>query len=154
MRKSLEPTDAELLEILILEPGLISTARSEIQVSHVTAGPARVIYQTCLTLHDRGLEPEFGRLMTALDDPQLKSLLAELGELASEKADFASDSAEARLQHLTRRMRERREHNESQQQLLQLDGESNVDPQKEKDALLQFLELQRQRHGISDPMDG
>lgn len=154
LRKRLAAADRELLEILILEPQLISAARQEIEVSHVAAGPARIIYQACITLHDRGQEPQFGRLMTALDDPQLKNLLAELGELASDKTEQMPGGAAARLEQLIARVRQRRLHGESQQRLSELQRKANVDPQQEQNALLQLLELQRQRHGISDPTDG
>ena len=114
---------------------------------------ARILYQTCLTLHQAGASPDFDRLMNTMDDPQHKSLLVELDELATQKADQTSDSAEARLNQLVQRYVTRQSWTENHLKVSELERKQ-TDQTEELDVLQQCLELQRKRQGIVDPTDG
>lgn len=152
-RESLSARDSELLQILIQNPTLVPIAREAFGVSDMESESARILYQTCLTLHQAGVLPDFDRLMTTMDDPQHKSLLVELDELATQKAEQTSDSAEARLDQLIQRYVTRQTWTENHLKVSELERKQ-ADQTEELDVLQQCLALQRKRQGIVDPTDG
>ncbi|MCA9175575.1 MAG: DNA primase [Planctomycetales bacterium] len=145
--------DAELLKILIQNPSLVPIARDAIKVSELVTEQARQIYQTLITLDQAGVTPHFHQLMNTLDDPQYKSLIVELDELATKMSEETSESPEARLEQLIKKHRTQQSWSHNQKLVFELESNS-TDQSQELDILQQCLELQRKRQGITDPTDG
>ncbi|MHB1560271.1 MAG: DNA primase [Isosphaeraceae bacterium] len=74
----LDPTDLELLRIVLNEPGAVAVMQPRLPVSALRDDPLREILQVCYDLHDEGLEPDYQELMTRLEDPALRALATDL----------------------------------------------------------------------------
>ena len=149
----LDPCDAELLELLTQHPELAATMLKEIAVSELTNDSTRVIYEKYEVVLKKGEPVEFTRILTELEDPQLKSLLVSLDEQATEKERHAQEDASARLGRLIDHIRLRRERTERQASMVALE-QQRLGEQEELDLLQQLVEQQRKRQGIQAPTDG
>jgi DNA primase len=151
--RDMDPRDVELLEILVTHPEYVGQAIAEIDVGQLHCQPARQIFYTIHWLHDEQRTPDFGNVLTALDDPGLKNIWVEVDERAQAKAAEAQEDARQRLQGLIDGYRytmakKSRRHMEAALQ------EKKLNEQEELYALQMLIAQERNRHGISGPKDG
>lgn len=151
--RDLESREVELLEILVIHPDLVELAISEIEVGQLKSECVRIIYRTIHGIHDSGGTPDFGNVLTALDDPGLKNIWVELDERAHAKAAAAQTQARDRLQGLISDFRYTTMTRDRRQQLTALE-EKRLDDQEELAVLQSLIAQERGRHGISAPKDG
>jgi len=154
----LDPHDAELFEILVCHPSLIDTALLEIAPEQLTAEPSKAIFAVYRRVAELGQEVEFGRVLSELEDPALKSLLVELDERAHSKEEFACEDASGRLRQLIDDLQYRHQASEREECLAALDRQ-HLNEEEEKETLQKLFEqkLHEQkikRQGISAPTDG
>jgi DNA primase len=146
----LDPWSREWLQILLLHPEYVSSARSEISPASLPQGMGRRIYETCCRLSDEGVLPAFERLMLEFDDPALKGLLVELDEQGQAKG---IDDPSARLDNLIQSAKRMEEERRRHTQTAPL-RENRLDDAEQSLLLRQILQQERRRHGISEPTDG
>src|SRR5207244_2043155 len=65
--------DRDLLELIILEPALISRLTETIEPNALISPVARSIYSACRRLAVQGSAGDFGRLMAEFDDAEIKN---------------------------------------------------------------------------------
>lgn len=145
--------EIELLEILTVHPELAELALREIEVGQLKSEPVRIIYRTIHGIYDTGGTPDFGNVLTALDDPGLKNIWVELDERAHAKAAAAQTHSRDRLQGLIDIFRYATMTRDRRQQLVALQ-EKRLDDQEELDVLQNLIAQERSRHGISAPKEG
>lgn len=78
--------DRGLLELVILDPAMLGRVAASIDPESISSPVARRIYNGCVRLAEQGMYGDFGRLMAAFDDENIKSLLVQLDDLAAEKS--------------------------------------------------------------------
>ncbi|MEQ8790379.1 MAG: DNA primase [Pirellulaceae bacterium] len=150
--ESLDPRQVELLEIMTLDPALAARAVVEIDPEHLS-GAARALFAAFGRLTSAGESPEFGVLMSSLEDPRLKNLLVLIDEQAHEKEQQALQGAEQRLDGLIESFEQGREDVGHRARLTALD-QKQLDEQEQLDVLQQLIAQQRKRQGISSPTEG
>lgn len=74
----LDPTDLDVLRIVLNEPGAVAVMQPRLPVSALRDAPLQAILQACYDLHDDGYEPAYQELMTRLEDPALRALATDL----------------------------------------------------------------------------
>jgi DNA primase len=74
----LDPLDRELIEIVLNEPGAVSSLVTRVTASSLRDAPLRAILQACYDLHAEGLGASARDVMGRLDDPQVRALAAGL----------------------------------------------------------------------------
>lgn len=151
--RDLDPREIELLEILVVHPELAELALREIEVGQLKSECVRIIYRTIHGIHDTGGTPDFGNVLTALDDPGLKNIWVELDERAHAKAESAQTQSRDRLQGLIDVFRYATMTRDRPHQLAALE-EKRLDDQQELAVLQSLIAQERGRHGISAPKDG
>jgi DNA primase len=77
--------DRELLELVILDPSFIARLAGTIQPAAISSPIARRIFVGCCRLAEQGMHKDFGRLLAAFDEPDIKNLLVALDESAATK---------------------------------------------------------------------
>jgi hypothetical protein len=92
-----------LLELLMLEPALIARVVDVVAPDAFASASARKIFTVCCDLTHNGQSCDFGDVLAALDDPNLKSLLVSLDESCAEKASADRERWLADLLHTHRR---------------------------------------------------
>lgn len=147
------PREAELLEILLVHPELVANAVRDIELGQLKSDAVRKIFYTFHALQDEGHTPDFGHVLTELEDPQLKNILVELDERAHDKAGEALEDAEVRLRGLVVHFRFELEAKDRQQQQAALETK-RLSEQDELAALQHLIARERNRRGISEPTDG
>ena len=150
--------ETELFEILVRHPRLADTAILELSAEQLSPGPSRALFEVYRQLAELGLEPEFGRVLSALEDPRLKHVLVELDERAQAKEEHASQAAPARLRHLIDDLRDRFDASQRRERLAALEQGTLTD-EEEKRVLEQLFQqkLRQQRikrQGVPAPTDG
>ena len=151
--RDLDSREIELLEILVVHPELAELALREIEVGQLKSECVRIIYRTIHGIHDTGGTPDFGNVLTALDDPGLKNIWVELDERAHAKAESALTQLRDRLQGLIDIFRYATMTRDRPHQLAALE-EKRLDDQQELAVLQSLIAQERGRHGISAPKDG
>jgi DNA primase len=76
--RDLDPTDRELLEIVLNEPSVVGRLISRVAVASIRDAPLRTILQAAYDLYGEGEEPTFERIASRLDDPAVRALAAGL----------------------------------------------------------------------------
>ncbi|MFV1964896.1 MAG: DNA primase [Pirellulaceae bacterium] len=149
----LEPHDAELLEILVAQPSLADVALEEISTEQLVSDPARAIFERYRQLGEMGNELDFGSVLSATDEPRLKSLLVDLDERSRSKEENALDDAAVRLNRLIEDIRYRHGASKRRDEMSALE-DSELDETEKQRLFLKLLEEQRKRQGIPAPTDG
>ncbi len=149
----LDPCDAELIELLTQHPELVDQALASIVPGELLNDPTRTIYETYQVVLGRGEPVEFNRILTELDDPQLKNLLVSLDEQAIEKEKHVQEDAASRLRRLIDHLHGRREADQGRAKQAALE-QRNLGEDEELDLLQQLVEQERKRQGIPAPTDG
>jgi DNA primase len=75
---ALDPTDRELLQIVLNEPNVVGRLISRVAAASIRDAPLRMILQVCYDLHAEGLSPTFDRVALRLEDPAVRALAAGL----------------------------------------------------------------------------
>jgi len=151
--RELDVREVELLEVLVNHPDLVADAVREIEISHLRSDTLRTIYGVIHGIHGRGGTPDFGNVLTALEDPRLKNIWVELDERAHAKAEEALEDARNRLQGLFDDFRYALQAKDRGQKKAALE-EKRLSEQEELDALQKLIAQERDRQGISAPTDG
>lgn len=145
--------EQELFEILVLHPELVPVAIERIGVEDMSGPLARLLLSTYLELEVAGETLDFPRVLTEVEDAQLKNILVELDERAQRKAALAEESAMARLNGLIRDFAWERAAHASRDKVVALE-EQRLNNQEELDLLTELIQQERERQGISMPTDG
>jgi DNA primase len=147
------PREIELLEILLLHPELVERAIREIELSQLTSEAVKQLYHMIQMVHSTGRTPDFGNVLTEMEDPQLKNIWVELDDRAQAKSAAAHLDAPARLQGLIDDFHYAMLTRDRQQTLVALE-EKRLDDQQEQAVLEALIAQERNRRGISAPTDG
>lgn len=139
-----------LMEILIQAPDLLPLMQGDIPAEAMSCVKLRSIYEMCLRLAARGIEPAFDRLLLEFDDPTIKSLIVELDE--AQRARNRTELTQE-IQALLQAWRQEREEEQARVQRAQ-SAKQPGDEAAALDVLRQIIERKRNRQGISVPTDG
>ncbi len=145
--------EVEVLEILALHGEYIQVVSAEIAPAGFAHAASRTIYEIFDRLAADGETPDFGRVLSDIEDPVLQNLFVRIEEQASAKETHTSEPAVARLArlvqdfHLTKADGVRRE----KQTALEA---NKFGKEEEQEVFLQLLAQARARHGVSTPTDG
>ncbi len=148
----LDPKERELLEILLQDEAQVDFAVENISPSQFVSDAARAIYEVYCECFYTGQPADFAGVMTQLENPQLKSLLAELDEqstLKNVKTDF---DVRQRLETVIRAFECTHLDAANRQAIAKLSQPQG--DQEETQALQEIIERVRQRQGLSAPTDG
>ena len=75
---NLDPTDRELVEIVLNEPSVVRSLISRVPAGSLRDAPLRAILQACFDLYAEGEEPAFDRVALRLEDAGIRALAAGL----------------------------------------------------------------------------
>ncbi len=78
--------DRALLELVILDPSYLARVAEFVEPAAIVSPVARRIFMGMCRLAEQGMHDDFGRLMAAYDEPEMKNLLVQLDESAATKA--------------------------------------------------------------------
>jgi DNA primase len=117
----LSPFERELLELIIVAPQIAPIALERVQSGWLESGAAQQMLDAYQEMEFSGQSLEFESVLSALEDPSLKSLLVTLHEQANTKLKYTRDTAENRLRVLTQRMGERQDVQRRQLQMTELE---------------------------------
>ncbi len=145
--------ECELLELLLRHPELAPQAMERISQDDLDSNPAKKIYSLYFNLDAVGEPLEFARVITELEDPQLKHMVVELDERSHRKSEAALQDAAARLNGLLQYYSHRQLAAESRQTLVAIEQKQSSG-EESLDDLEQFIAQQRERQGISAPTEG
>jgi DNA primase len=135
------PLEEELLEIVLLDPGLVATARHEVALEEITVASLRALLKACFELSDQGVLPTYDNLTSVVEDPRLKGLATTLHDTSCKKG-----KARDRLAGVIDRFRKRRANQESRGLHTELRG-ATQDEDREV-SLLRKIHEQRQTSRI------
>jgi DNA primase len=79
--------DRELLELIILDPKLLARVADVVEPAEISSPVARRIYKGFCRLAEQDAHHDFGRLLAAFDEPEIKNLLVQLDESAATKTN-------------------------------------------------------------------
>jgi DNA primase len=74
----LDPTDLELIRVVLNEPAMIRGLIHRIAVPTLQDAPLRAILQACYDLQSEGREPRYENVMLKIDDPEIRRLATDL----------------------------------------------------------------------------
>jgi len=77
--------DRDLLELLLVDPSLVSRVADVVEPAAITSDAARRIYAAICRLPEGDWRDDFGRLLAEFDDPDTKSMLVQLDESCATK---------------------------------------------------------------------
>ncbi len=141
--------DNELFWLLFKHPELVSLAMEQFDPSQLNSEQATEIWNAIRAVMDRGLEPEFSRVLDAVEDVRLKTMIVEVDEARiqppPEPQDCLLKLIEAYRSQVTKAAMNR--------EVAALQSPS-MDEEEQLDAFAKILNEQRKRHGISVPTDG
>jgi hypothetical protein len=151
--------ERELLEIVLLEPEAVPAAAEVIRPEQMESGLARAVFIRCCQLSHEGITPDFDRLLLEFDQQEIKNLLVDLDEQGRAKTfdeqGNIKPSAEpaSRLHDLLSRIRSSQQARAIGEQAQRLDKEGTAADENTA-LLIQVIEQERKRRGISSPMEG
>jgi DNA primase len=74
----LDPTDRELVQIVLNQPELVARVITRVTVQSLRDAPLRSVLQACYDLHAEGIAPTFDRVALRLPDPAARAFAAGL----------------------------------------------------------------------------
>ena len=134
--------ERELVELFLARPDSLDALASEIEPSDISSSSLRRIYLVALEMYEAGQRPDYDRLMLAIDDAELKSLLVDCDQANSEKSD--SDPGQ-RLADALRAARKRRKDSRHQARMMAF-HQKNLAPEQEEEALAELFHELKQQH--------
>ncbi len=155
---SISMDEVELLEILVAHHELACTALSELGELDLTAEAAKVIFRTYRQLEETGESLDFSRVLAEIEEPQLKSLLVQLVEVADRKASKAISDPPTRLRHLLQKIHRGHEQRlilERERFIQETDSiRTKENEDQVHNALLENYEAKRRQQGLIAPTEG
>lgn len=148
-----DPRELELLEIVLAQPDTASQATNSISADQLKTGPLREIYTVILTLVASQEIPNFNRILTQLEQPELKNLLLDIDEQSRQKAALTTEKPETRLNNLIDSFRLTKEEEADRIQRAVLDDHHKSADEK-LDALRELFDRKKNRIGTYVPTDG
>lgn len=151
--------ERELLEIVLLEPEAVPAAAEVITAEQMESPQARMIFTRCCQLSHAGITPDFDRLLLEFDQQEIKTLLVDLDEQGRAKTFDDQGNIKpsmepaARLHDLLNRIRSSQQQRAIGEQAQRLDKEGTAADENTA-LLIQVIEQERKRRGISSPMEG
>lgn len=142
--------EQEVLELLLLEPGVLAALRDVISAEQFASPPHAAVFVACCTLSNRGQEPTLDRLLLELDDPDLKRLLVDVDEAAVAKGIAEVDSRLRAVLALVRRRQAEAEYRGDAAALKQTQGDETAGVE----LFQKIVQSQRNRQSIPAPTDG
>ncbi len=152
-RSQLNPAEVELLEIIAVHPELCDTAFEAVSPESITSAPIKDIYARYHDVSAAGEAVDFPRILSDLEDPQLKNLFVEIDERATSKEEAAQEDAATRLRRLLDGIRDRQQESSRRELVAGLEKRQFKDDE-ELDVLQQLVAEERRRQGIPAPTDG
>jgi hypothetical protein len=131
--------DRSLLELVLLDPSIVSRLRPMIEPPAVISDAGRRIYAACCRLVEDGWQDDFGRLLAEFDDPGMKNLLVQLDESCQTKT--AADR-ERWLADVIESYRRRSEETADRKRL----AAARQDGDNAEQLLAQFCEQSKSKH--------
>ena len=77
-QSDLDPTDLELMRLILNEPAAVARLIPRIGVSTLRDAPLRAILKACYDLQNEGQTPSYENLMIRLDDRAIRALVVDL----------------------------------------------------------------------------
>ncbi len=145
--RDLPPAERELLELLSIEPGLIEAASAQIEVVQLRHPASQQVYAEFCRRFWEGLPADVLSVLTELEDLGLKSLLAEIDDLAQQKQAHAEASPQQRLEDVIKTLDRDALDAVNRQAIAQLSTIADAD--EEMSALQEILERARQRQELA-----
>lgn len=150
---TLTPLERELFEVLLLSPELVPVALGELSEDELEAEAARALFATYRQLEEAGQSLDFQRVLTELEDPQLKHLLVLLDELAQEKSPKALLDGPSRLRSVLDRLHARQEQRRLRQASAAL-AQPTTSEEEVRSVLAQVIAAKRRQQGIHLSTEG
>ncbi len=148
----LDPKERELLEILLQDESQLNFAVENISPGQFATEAARSLYEVYCERFYSGQSADFTSVMTQLEDPQLKSLLAELDEQAALKRGKTEFDVRQRLEAVIHAFECLNLDAVNRQAIAKLS--QPLSHEEETQTLQEIVERARQRQGLSAPTDG
>jgi DNA primase len=145
--------EIELLEILVAHHDLACRVLGELGELDFSSDATKVIFRTYRQLEEAGESLDFSRVLAEVEDPQLKSLLVQLVEIADRKAAKAMIDPATRLRHLLQKIHRGHEQRiiREKEALLQ---QAEVNAEDKRDVLREIYEAKLRQQGIIAPTEG
>ncbi len=141
--------DRELFRIMFRHPEFVPILLEKIDESLLATEPAKQIWRIYNEVCQADQEPDFCRILTAIEDSTLKSKVVEIDEARISSPAEPQDC----LEQLIEAYHAREAKGVCRDKVAEL--ESSVMTEDEQiDALAEVLNRQRKRHGISAPTEG
>jgi DNA primase len=141
--------ERELLELFALQSDLVAVALDHIDAVQITHPACQALFECFRRRCAAGFEADCLSVMTDLEEFGLKSLLAEIDDLAREKLHHVETPPAIRLDEVIRAFGRRSLEVVNRQAIAQLPD--LADPLAETDALMAILERARQRQQLTSP---
>ncbi len=145
--------ERELLELLLAHPQLAGRAAGSIPTGHLTAGPARQIYETVCRLTASGIAPDFDRLILEFDQAEIKSLLVALDERGQAKGTYENRYPQLLLKEIIRTKTLHEAEQRSPAAIAAL-RDGGLGEQEQDELLQKLVEQARIRQDRTKPTDG
>ncbi len=145
--QDLQPIEAELFEILTLSPELASMAIERYPSEGLESQTAKNIFQLYVNLEMAAHALDFSSILSATEDPSLKSVLVSIEQHAANKAAKAILTAEERLHSLCERWGNQDDAAYRKTQIRTLEQET-LDSHSELELLQMVFNQARIRQGI------
>lgn len=146
----LTPTECELFEIMVMHPDLAPVAIERFPVANLGTGTAKGLFQAYLDLELEGHALDFSSLMSAMEEPSLKSVLVSIEEHSARKAPLSMMTADERLHSLCERLSGQDDKTQRRIQIQSLE-KKQFDEATELSFLHDFVQQARVRHGLFPP---
>ena len=142
--------ECELFEIMAMHPELAPVAIERFPIANLSTETAKGLFQTFLDLELDGHALDFGSVMSAMEDPSLKSVLVSIEEHSVRKAPLSTMTADERLHSLCERLSGQDDKSQRRMQIQTLE-KKQFDEATELSILHDFVQQARVRHGLFPP---
>jgi DNA primase len=149
-RLSLDPLERELFTLLLQFSSVCEQIATSVTADDLPSQAAKLLYEKCMHLHASGCNLDFDRLLLEFDDLQVKTLLVELDAQAQA---LGSAEIETRLADILNGFRRRRDAHALRSQTAALKT-NQLEEDEALSILLRIQQQERNRQGISGPMEG
>jgi DNA primase len=158
VRKLLRPGDLpfferDILELIIVAPHIAPLVLERVQSGWLQSEAVKQMMDAYQQLDFAGQSLEFDSVLSALEDPSLKSLLVTLHEEATAKLKSTGDTVENWLRVLTHRMGEQRDGLRRQRQITDLEDKS-LSEEEELNLLQEVFRQEGLRQGLVQSISG
>jgi DNA primase len=143
--------EQELMELILLEPEAVGALIEELPSAEIKCSAAYALYKLAAVLNSQNRTPDFATLMNALEDENLKNILIDLDERA-QSASWSLSPAERLRLFIEALQRDRVSQAQKQRERMLRDDAQHE--QDKLDVLMQLVEQERLKRGISTSTDG